>query len=90
MDGKPYQERFPIGREVQIKNRDYLERFRLSWRLHHPLQLEQIDCARRITVVKKVSSYHGGEVLYELEHLPGIWHESCLEESAPEGNKNQE
>jgi hypothetical protein len=28
--------------------------------------------------VKEVSFYHGGDQLYILENLPGIWHEQCL------------
>ena len=33
--------------------------------------------------VKDVSFYHGGDQLYVLENVPGIWNEPCLE-SAPQ------
>jgi hypothetical protein len=29
-------------------------------------------------MVTSVRYYHGGDVLYELEGIPGIWHEACL------------
>jgi hypothetical protein len=28
-----------------------------------------------------VGFYHGGDVLYVLEGIPGVWHESCLTKS---------
>ena len=27
---------------------------------------------------ERVGYYHGGDVLYELEGVPGVWHEVCL------------
>ena len=30
-------------------------------------------------IVKEVSFYHGGDQLYVLENVPGIWNEPCLE-----------
>jgi hypothetical protein len=29
--------------------------------------------------VVDVGFYHGGDELYHVECMPGIWHESCLE-----------
>ena len=55
-----------------------LEKFRRTWALHNALQSEQLMYAGKIGVVKAVGYYHGGDVLYELESLPGIWHECCL------------
>ena len=26
----------------------------------------------------RVGFYHGGDALYELEGVPGVWHEVCL------------
>lgn len=34
--------------------------------------------ADKIAKVKSVGFYHGGDVLYELKGVPGIWHEQCL------------
>ncbi|HEV2186523.1 MAG TPA: hypothetical protein VGR70_04915, partial [Stellaceae bacterium] len=74
----PYSAAFPVGTPVQVATRSMLAEFQRDWKLHHPLQLEQLDCAGRVSVVKAVGYYHGGDVLYWLEDVPGTWHESCL------------
>ena len=74
----PYKERYPKGTPVRIIDRPGLERFRVTWTYHHPLTEEQLAFADHSTVVANVSLYHGGDPLYELRDVPGIWHESCL------------
>ncbi len=54
-------------------------RFRLNWKWHHPLEDVQIAFAGQLTAVATVGYYHGGDVLYTLDGVPGIWHEACLE-----------
>jgi hypothetical protein len=76
----PYKEDFPAGTVLRIRARSALERFRDEWRWHHQLAPEQLAYAGQTTVVKTVSFYHGGDELYELEGVPGTWHEQCLEE----------
>ncbi len=49
-----------------------------EWNYHHKLQLEQLAYANAAAVVEKVGFYHGGDVLYNLKDVPGIWHEQCL------------
>jgi hypothetical protein len=34
------------------------------------------------TRVKNVFFYHGGDELYELDNVPGIWHEQCLKDAS--------
>ena len=76
----PNRESFAKGTAVRIGAMKLLEDFRRpKWRFHHPLSEEQIEFAGRSAVVKAVSFYHGGDVLYELVDVPGIWHEACLE-----------
>ena len=75
---KPYQEQFPIGTTVRIAERAELERFRSEWQFHHKLQAEQLSCAGRTARVRNVGFYHGGDVLYHLDGVPGTWHEVCL------------
>jgi hypothetical protein len=75
---RPYHADFPVGTLVQIADRTILERFKEEWKYHHPLNNEQLECAGRIAAVSKLGFYHGGDVLYELEELPGFWHEVCL------------
>jgi len=73
-----YKERFPIGARVRIAERADVEAFRASWTLHNPLTSEQIEFAERETVVNGVGFYHGGDPLYTLTDVPGVWHELCL------------
>jgi hypothetical protein len=74
----PYRETFPKGSEVRIANREFLDDFRRAWKYHNKLQDEQLPYADKIATVNSVGYYHGGDVLYELEGVPGIWHEACL------------
>jgi hypothetical protein len=74
-----YQEEFPVGSVVRIADRQTLEKFMAEWKFHHPLEPSQLQFAGRRTEVERVNFYHGGDELYELKRIPGIWHESCLE-----------
>ena len=73
-----YDEKFPVGTRVVVAAREELEEFRTAWTHHNPLLKELIDYAGQATKVKAVSFYHGGDALYELEGIPGVWHEICL------------
>lgn len=75
----PLNEDFPKGSVVRIRSLAELERFRAEWKLHHPLQVGQLTFAGKTARVKEVSFYHGGDELYVLDGVPGIWHECCLE-----------
>ena len=74
-----YQEIYPIGTTVRTKDRSFLESFSKNWTYHHPLEKLQLTYASRQGIVATVGFYHGGDVLYTLESIPGIWHEACLE-----------
>ena len=73
-----YAEKFPVGTAVQVADSAVLARFRATWRLHNPLMLEQLACAGKPAVVLEVGFYHGGDPLYVLQGMPGVWHEGCL------------
>jgi hypothetical protein len=73
-----YRERFPTGSRVRVALIGALETFRRAWRFHHPLTDQQIEYAGTVATVKDVGFYHGGDVLYVLDGVPGIWHEVCL------------
>lgn len=77
----PYQEKFPVGTVVRISDLSRLEEFQRTWRFHHKLQEIQLEFAGQIAEVANVSYYHGGDVIYQLQNIPGIWHEQCLEAS---------
>jgi hypothetical protein len=75
---RPYEALCPAGTKVRIAERSALEAFAKNWKLHNPLSLEQMPFAGRIATVKSVGYYHGGDVLYVLQDVPGVWHEACL------------
>jgi hypothetical protein len=83
----PYNADFPVGTKVRIANRTFLEEFSGKWRKHHPLQSHQIDYAGVIAEVEKLEYYQGGDELYWLRGVPGVWHEQCLSLEAPENSK---
>jgi hypothetical protein len=75
-----YNAEFPVGTAVAIAPREVLVRFqRPRWSYHHPLTDEQLRFAGRTATVSAVGYYHGGDELYQLEAVPGTWHEGCLE-----------
>jgi hypothetical protein len=73
-----YQAECEVGSFVRIADREDLERFLSNWKLHHPLDPSQLDYAGIRANVNRVSFYHGGDELYELRDIPGIWHELLL------------
>jgi hypothetical protein len=73
-----YREDFPKGTLVRIPDLPALERFRAEWKYHHPLTLEQLEYAGRKAKVIDIGYYHGGDVIYTLEGIPGLWNEQCL------------
>lgn len=74
-----YKEEFPKGSAVKIASRLYLENFFKTWNYHNRLELTQLDYADKIAEVESVGFYHGGDELYRLKDIPGVWHEQCLE-----------
>jgi hypothetical protein len=70
--------KYPDGSAVRIVSRAALEEFSRIWTMHHPLHSEQLDHASRTAIVRASFMYHGGDVLYQLEGIPGIWHDQCL------------
>jgi len=74
----PYEPRFEVGARVEIADRAALEMFMRTWEYHNPLKPEQLAYAKQNATIEKVGIYHGGDVLYQLLDIPGIWHEGCL------------
>jgi hypothetical protein len=81
----PYRELYPVGTQVQVADRASLEEFARTWRYHNKLQPAQLEYAATGTTVASVGYYHGGDVLYELEGVPGVWHEGCIHPSTEVG-----
>ena len=76
-----YREKFPAGTRVRVVSREALEQFRREWRLHNPLASAQLNFGGHEAVVAEVGFYHGGDALYTLAGIPGVWHERCLSSS---------
>ena len=76
-----YHALFEVGTPVHIQSLNSLHAFRNSWKFHNPLTNEQLAFAGQPAIVAGVGYYHGGDVLYTLDDIPGIWHEQCLERS---------
>jgi hypothetical protein len=74
----PYKEEFPKGSVVKIADSAFLENFLKTWTLHDKLKPEQLNYADQIAEVESVGIYFGGDELYQLKGVPGIWHEQCL------------
>jgi|HubBroStandDraft_5_1064220.scaffolds.fasta_scaffold19449_2 hypothetical protein len=81
---EPYKATFPEGSTVRVIRRSALEKFARYWAYHHKLLPEQMEFGGVTAIVKEVTFYHGGDQLYVLENLPGIWNEPCLEPLRPE------
>jgi hypothetical protein len=77
--GELYRATFPAGSKVRVIAKPALEAFARDWKYHHKLGPEQMDYAGATSTVKEVTFYHGGDQLYVLEGIPGIWNEPCLE-----------
>ena len=74
-----YPEGLPEGSKVKVANRSFLEDFLKTWKYHNKLRPEQLDYADQIAEVESVGYYHGGDELYKLRGIPGIWHRQCIE-----------
>jgi len=78
-----YNEAFPQGTKVKIASRPVLEEFLATWKLHNKLDPEQLKYADQTAEVESVGFYHGGDELYKLKGIIGVWHKRCLTAYAP-------
>jgi hypothetical protein len=69
---------FEVGTQVRIADRGFLESFLEAGQYHNELEPEQLEYADRVAKVKEVTFFHGGDEIYALDGIPGVWHEECL------------
>ena len=69
---------FEVGSQVRVADRTFLESFLEEGQYHNELEPEQLEYAGRTAAVKKVEFFHGGDEIYTLDGIPGVWHEECL------------
>ena len=77
----PYEADYPKGTIVRVISSAELQKFKAEWQYHHPLQHEQLAFAGAVAEVVEVLYYHGGDELYSLQGIPGLWHEVCLRDA---------
>jgi hypothetical protein len=71
--------KFKAGAKVRIADLAVLEGFLRTWTGHHKLTRDQLQCAGQVAEVQEAAMYHGGDIIYLLQGIPGIWHEHLLE-----------
>jgi hypothetical protein len=69
---------FEVGSQVRIADRAFLEAFLEAGQYHNELEPEQLEYADHVAAVQSVNFFHGGDEIYKLEGIPGVWHEECL------------
>jgi hypothetical protein len=69
---------FEVGSTVKIADRAFLEDFLEAGQYHNELEPEQLEFAGRTAKVKEVNFFTGGDEIYTLEGVTGVWHEECL------------
>jgi hypothetical protein len=69
---------FEVGTQVRVADRPFLENFLEEGQYHNELEPEQLEYAGRVASVARVEFFHGGDEIYTLEGIPGVWHEECL------------
>ncbi len=69
---------FAVGDQVRVADRAFLEKFMDEGQYHNELEPEQLEYAGKVAKVKAVEFFHGGDEIYTLQGIPGVWHEECL------------
>jgi hypothetical protein len=71
--------KFALGSSVRIKSTGQLEAFSRNGKLRYPPSGKQIAYGGETDSVRRITFSVRGDVLYELEKAPGMWHEQLLE-----------
>jgi hypothetical protein len=80
-----YKAEYAEGSRVRVADRPTLENFLQTWKLHNKLTPEQLNYAGSLAEVESVGFHHGGDELYQLRGIPGIWHEQCISSARSSG-----
>lgn len=76
-----YEAKYQPGMQVRVATAQELEEFRRTWRYHNPLIDSQMAYAGKVAIVRDVGFYHGGDPIYQLDDIPGVWHEQVLRDA---------
>src|SRR5580704_18216269 len=78
-ESNPHRAKFSPGSSVRIKSAGQLEAFSRNGKLRYPPSGKQIAYGGETDSVRRITFSVRGDVLYELEKAPGMWHEQLLE-----------
>jgi hypothetical protein len=78
-ESDPQNAKFPLGSSVRIKSTGQLEAFSRNGKLRYPPSGKQISYGGETDSVRRITFSLSGDVLYELEKAPGMWHEQLPE-----------
>ena len=78
-ESNAHHAKFPLRSFVRIKSTGQLEAFRRNGKLRFPPSEKQVAHGGESDEVRRITSSVMGDVLYELEMAPGLWHEELLQ-----------
>jgi hypothetical protein len=78
-ESNPHRAKFSPGSSVRIKSAGQLEAFSRNGRLRYPPSGKQIAYGGETDSVRRITFSIRGDVLYDLEIAPGLWHEELLQ-----------
>src|ERR1017187_1090437 len=78
-ESNAHHAKFPLRSFVRIKSTGQLEAFRRNAKLRFPPSEKQVAHGGESDAVRRITSSVMGDVLYELEMAPGLWHEELLQ-----------
>ena len=71
--------KYTQGTSVRIRSREQLEEISRRPKLLLKIDANQLAFAGQVAMVKWSGLYHGGGYVYQLDGVPGYWHEQVLE-----------
>ena len=77
--------KYTQGSSVRIRSREQLEELARRPKSTLKIAASQLAFAGQVAMVKWAGLYHGGGYVYQLDGVPGYWHELVLEPVAGSG-----
>jgi len=71
--------KYTEGSSVRIRSREQLEAISRRPKSQIKIDAKQLAFAGQIAMVKWSGLFHGGGFVYQLDGVPGYWHEMVLE-----------
>ena len=71
--------KYTPGSSVRILSRERLDALSRGSKYRLKIEENQFAYAGQVAMVKWSGLYHGGGFVYQLDGVPGFWHETLLE-----------